>query len=144
MTTHSAALSAANAPVGISVSRRRIGWVLTALPVLFLLFDVALKLANAAPVLETMPQLGYAPEIARSIGILELLCLLLYLAPRVQVLGAVVLTGYLGGAVATHVRVGNPLFSHVLFPVYIAALLWAGLYLRDARVRALLCSTDNR
>jgi DoxX-like family len=124
MSTHStAALSAANAPVSISVSHRWIGRTLTALPVLFLLFDSALKLANAAPGLETMPQLGYAPEIARSIGLLELFCVLLYLTPRLQVLGAVVLTGYLGGAVATHVRVGNPLFSHVLFPVYIAALL---------------------
>ena len=145
MSTHSAAaLSAANVPVSNSVSHRWIGRTLTALPVLFLLFDSALKLANAAPVLETMPQLGYAPEIARSIGLLELFCVLLYLTPRVQVLGAVVLTGYLGGAVATHVCVGNPLFSHVLFPVYIAALFWAGLYLRDARVRALVRSANNR
>jgi hypothetical protein len=144
MSTQTAALRPANATLNISVSSRRIGLVLSALPVLFLLFDIALKLANAAPVLETMPQLGYPAEIARSIGLLELVCVALYLAPRLQVFGAVVLTGYLGGAVATHVRVDNPLFSHVLFPIYVAILLWAGLYLRDARVRALVTSTSNR
>ena len=85
-----------------------------------------------------MTQLGYAPNAAPVIGILELLCLAIYLVPSTAVLGAVLLTGYLGGAIASHVRVGNPLFSHELFPTYIAALLWGGLYLREARLRALL------
>ena len=143
MSTHSAALLAANAPITISVSRRRIGRVVTALPVLFLLFDTALKLGNTAPAIAAMPQLGYPPELVLPIGLIELFCLILYIVPRTSVIGAVVLTGYLGGAIATHVRIGNPLFSHILFPIYIAALLWGGLYLRDARVRALVRSSNN-
>jgi hypothetical protein len=144
MSTHSAAaLPAANAPITISVSRRRIGRVVTALPVLFLLFDTALKLGNTAPAIAAMPQLGYPPELVLPIGLIELFCLILYIVSRTSVIGAVVLTGYLGGAIATHVRIGNPLFSHILFPIYIAALLWGGLYLRDARVRALVRSSNN-
>jgi len=144
MSTHSAAaLPAANAPITVSVSRRRIGRVVTALPVLFLLFDTALKLGNTAPAIAAMPQLGYPPELILPIGLIELFCLILYIVPRTSVIGAVVLTGYLGGAIATHVRIGNPLFSHILFPIYIAALLWGGLYLRDARVRALVRSSNN-
>lgn len=91
-----------------------------------------------AVVRESMTQLGYPAEMAISIGVLELVCLALYVVPRTSVLGAVLLTGYLGGAIATHVRIGNPLFSHVLFPTYIAALLWAGLFLREQRLRVLL------
>jgi len=144
MSTHSAAaLPAANAPVSISVSRRRIGRVLTALPVLFLLFDTALKIGNTAPALAAMPQLGYPLELTLPIGLIELFCLILYVVPRTSVIGAILFTGYLCGAIATHLRVGNPLFSHILFPIYIAALLWGGLYLRDARVRALLRSSNN-
>lgn len=114
------------------------GRVLTALPVLFLLFDATIKLLRIAPVVESFAQLGYPVEVARAIGLLELACLAVYLAPRTALLGAVLLTGYLGGAVATHVRVGSPLASHTLFPIYVGALLWAGLVLRDPRVRALL------
>jgi len=72
------------------------------------------------------------------IGAIELVCLALYLVPRTALLGAVVMTGYLGGAVATHVRIGSPLLSHTLFPIYVAAMLWAGLYLREPRLRALV------
>src|SRR5262245_5577445 len=143
-TTSAAALPAATEPIRISVTGRRVGIAVTALPVLFLLLDIGMKLANTAPVVEANIQLGYAPEIARTIGVIELVCLLLYLAPRVSVLGAVVFTGYLGGAIATHVRVGHPLFSHILFPIYIAALLWGGLYLRNAQLRALVRSMFNR
>jgi hypothetical protein len=85
-----------------------------------------------------MTQLGYPVSRALALGVIELLCLAVYLVPRTSVLGAVILTGYLGGAIASHVRVGNPLFSHVLFPIYIAAMLWGGLYLRDARVRSII------
>lgn len=85
-----------------------------------------------------MTQLGWPLSAVTGVAILELICLALYLIARTSVLGVVLLTGYLGGAIATHGRVGNPLFSHVLFPVYVAALLWGGLYLRDARLRALL------
>jgi hypothetical protein len=112
--------------------------VLSAIPVLFLAFDGAAKVANVAPVREGMAQLGYPAEVGATIGIVLLACVALYAIPRTSVLGAILLTGYLGGAIATHVRVGSPLFSHTLFPIYIAAMVWGGLYLRDARLRALL------
>jgi hypothetical protein len=114
------------------------GRVLTAIPILFLTFDGASKVMNVAPVREAMAQLGYSPDAGVGIGIILLACVALYAIPRTAVLGAILLTGYLGGAIATHVRVGNPLFSHTLFPIYIAAIVWGGLYLRDARLRALV------
>lgn len=114
------------------------GRVMSGIPALFLLVDGAVKLTDAAVVTEGMAQLGYRPSLAPALGIVLLASLALYLVPRTSVLGAILLTGYLGGAVATHVRVDNPLFSHTLFPVYVAALLWGGLYLRDARLRALV------
>ena len=113
-------------PLSVSNVRRRsisattIGRIVTALPVLFLGFDTAIKFSSVPAVSETMTQLGYAPSAATTIGILELVCLAIYLVPSTAVLGAVLLTGYLGGAIASHVRVGNPLFSHELFPTYIA------------------------
>jgi hypothetical protein len=116
----------------------KIGRVLSAIPVLFLVFDVAIKFSGVPAVAESMGQLGWPLSATTGVAILEVVCLVLYLVPRTSVLGVVLLTGYLGGAIATHVRVGNPLFSHILFPVYVAALLWAGLYLRDARVRGLV------
>lgn len=121
-------------------SRARLwgGRVMSAVPALFLLVDGAVKLMDVAVVREGMTELGYRPSLAPALGVLLLASLALYLLPRTAVLGAIVLTGYLGGAVATHVRVDNPLFSHTLFPVYVAALLWGGLYLRDARLRALV------
>ena len=93
---------------------------------------------SSAAVTETFVQLGWPVSLAKGIGILELTCLVVYIVPPTAVLGALLLTGYLGGAVATHVRIGNPLFSHTLFPVYIGLLLWGALFLRDARVRALI------
>ena len=83
-------------------------------------------------------QLGYPRDSVFILGVILLSCVVAYAVPRTSVLGALLLTGYLGGAVATHVRVQNPLFSHVLFPTYVSALLWGGLMLRDARLRALL------
>jgi hypothetical protein len=112
--------------------------ILTAIPVLFLLFDGVTKLILIKPVVDAMPTLGYPVSLARPIGTILLVCLVIYVIPRTAVLGAILLTGFLGGAVATNVRVGNPLFSHVLFPVYVALMLWGGLYLRDARLRALI------
>ena len=120
------------------------GRVLGGLAAAFLVFDSIGKLLRVQPVIDGTVSLGYPVGVIIPLGVTLLTCVLVYLVPRTAVLGALLLTGYLGGAVATHVRIGNPLFSHVLFPVYIAALLWAGLYLRDARVRALLRSTDNR
>ncbi len=109
---------------------------------LFLVADAMAKVLVAGPVLESMAGLGYPLATVRGIGILLVACVALYVVRRTSVLGAVLLTGYLGGAVATHVRVENPLFSQTLFPVYLGALLWAGLYLRDARLRALFPLRD--
>jgi hypothetical protein len=114
------------------------GRIISALVVLFLLFDTVLKLMRLGPAVEGTVKLGYPESLVLAIGILELFCLVLYVIPRTSVLGAILLTGYLGGAVATHVRMGNPLFSHVLFPVYIGVLLWGGLFLREDRLRALM------
>lgn len=83
-------------------------------------------------------ELGYPASVVLPLGLIQLGCLVVFLVPRTSVLGAILWTGYLGGAIATHVRLENPLFTHQLFPMYVAALLWGGLYLRDARVRALL------
>ncbi|MDI1432498.1 DoxX family protein [Polyangium sorediatum] len=113
------------------------GRILSGLAVAFLLFDVSLKLMAPPEVLTAHEQLGFPPGLARSLGSLLLACVVTYVIPRTSFLGAILLTGYLGGAIATHVRVGNPLFSHVLFPVYVAAFLWGGLFLRDARLREL-------
>ena len=122
----------------MSTKRLWAGRIVTAIPVLFLLFDAVIKFAQIAPVRESFAQLGYPERLAPIIGALALACLILYLIPRTSVLGAILLTAYLGGAVATHVRVGNPLVTHALFPTYVALLLWGGLWLRDDRLRALL------
>jgi hypothetical protein len=101
--------------------------------------DATMKLLALSVVLETSGPLGFpGATMARGLGMLLLVCTLLYAAPQTAVLGAILLTGYLGGAVATHVRVGDPLFSHILFGVYVGVFLWLGLYLRDARLRALV------
>ena len=117
--------------------------LLSGLAVAFLIFDSVGKLLEVQPVIDGTKQLGYPPDIVFSLGVTLLSCVLAYLVPRTSVLGAVLLTGYLGGAVATHVRVANPLFTHVLFPTYVAALLWGGLVLRDARLRAFLPWRDR-
>jgi hypothetical protein len=121
-------------------SRRTLwtGRVLSWLAVLFLLFDSTGKLLQVQPVVEGAIQLGYPRDVVFSLGVLLLFCVAAYAIPRTSVIGAQLLTGYLGGAVATHVRVGSPLFSHVLFPAYLGALLWGGLILRDPRLRAFL------
>lgn len=111
---------------------------MSVIPVLFLVFDSAIKLLDLDIVRQSMAELGYPEAAGPMIGLIELACVVLYVIPRTSMLGAVLLTGYLGGAIATHVRIANPLFSHVLFPTYVAALLWAGLFLRDARLRELL------
>ena len=114
------------------------GYIISALPILFLLFDALGKFIKPAPVVEGTVQLGYSESVIVPLGIVLLICTILYCVPRTAVLGAILLTGYLGGAVATHVRVGNPAFTHVLFPVYLGVLIWLGLYLRDARLRELV------
>jgi hypothetical protein len=114
------------------------GRVLTALFALFLLgASVAPKLLGIPVAEETMHQLGWPPGYAFEVGVLELVCLALYLFPRTNVLGAILFTGLLGGAMATQIRAGNPLYSHILFSVYLGLFMWGGLWLRDAQVRAL-------
>jgi len=114
------------------------GRVLTGIPVAFMLFDATIKFAHIPEVAEASLKLGLPTHLNPVLGVLILACLALYLWPRTAALGATLLTGYLGGAVAIHLRVGDPLATHVLFPVYVGALFWAGLALRDARVRALV------
>jgi hypothetical protein len=119
--------------------RYRIGWILSSLAILFLVMDSTMKLLALNVVLESGAALGFTgADTARGLGIVLILCTILYAVPRTTVLGAILLTGYLGGAVATHVRVGNPLFSHVLFGIYLGVIVWAGIYLRDARLRSLI------
>ncbi|HKQ91396.1 MAG TPA: DoxX family protein [Blastocatellia bacterium] len=122
-----------------SVSKKALwaGIIIGALPTLMLLFSGVLKLAKPAGVVTEFSRLGYPENVILGIGILEIACTVVYIIPRVSVLGAILLTGYLGGAVATHVRIGDPL-SNVLGPVIFGVLLWGGLYLRDQRLRALL------
>lgn len=114
------------------------GRVLSTVAVLFLTMDTAMKLLLVPVAVAGTKQLGYPVNVIFPLGVVSLVCLILYLIPRTSILGAILWTGYLGGAVATHVRVGDPLFSHILFPVYVALMLWGGLWFRDARVRALI------
>ncbi len=113
------------------------GRIASALSALFLVFDSVLKLVKPAPVVEGTVRLGYPESVIIPLGIVLLSCTVLYLIPRTSVLGAILLTGYLGGAVATHVRVGQGPFEPML-PIFLGVLLWGGLYLRDVRMRALI------
>ncbi|CAN7200520.1 DoxX family protein [Bosea sp. LjRoot90] len=116
------------------------GRIMSGLVVAFLIFDGGIKLAPLGIVTETMQQLGYSgsPELARGLGVMTLVIALLYALPRTSVLGAILLTGLLGGAMATHLRVGSPVFSHLFFGLYLGLLAWGGLYLRDPRLRRLI------
>ena len=124
-----------------SNTRLWIGRVLSGIVIVFLLFDGIIKLIPMAPVIETMQQLGYSANVipvARGIGVLTLVIVVLYAIPRTAILGAILLTGLLGGAMATHLRVGSPLFIHLLFGLYLGLMAWGGLYLRDDRLRAMI------
>jgi hypothetical protein len=127
-------------PSSVAPSARRLwtGRALTGLAVAFLVFDTAIKFVTSPEAVAGTVALGWRADHLPVLAAIEAVCLVLYLVPRTAPLGAVLWTGYFGGAVATHLRIDNPLVSHVLFPVYVAALVWGGLYLRDARVRALL------
>ncbi len=118
--------------------QRIAGYVLTSLVALFLAFDTVMKVLTLAPAVQGTTELGYPAGAVFRIGVIELTCLVLYLVPRTSVLGALLLTGYLGGAIATHVRVGSPLVLYTLFPIYVALMVWGGLYLRETRLRELL------
>jgi DoxX-like family len=121
----------------MSTTRVWAGNILSGLGVLFMLLDGAMHLMAPAPVVEAFHQLGFPLSLAVPLGIVELLCVAVYVFPRTSVLGAVLLTGYLGGAVASHVRVGDPIFP-VVFPILIGVLFWGGLFLRDDRLRTLI------
>jgi len=126
---------------------RTLLWTGRSLTGLFALFmlgaSIAPKLLRLSVVDDTMRQLGWSPEQVLMIGLIELACLVLYLVPRTSLLGAVLMMGLLGGAMATQARVGNPLFSHVLFGLYLGLLMWGGLWLRDPRLRALFPLRGN-
>jgi hypothetical protein len=117
-----------------------VGRVLSGLVILFMLFDGAIKLLPWPIVTETMDRMGYgsSESLARSLGAITLFCTVLYAIPPTSILGAILLTGYLGGAMASHVRIGSPLFSHLLFGFYLGVMVWGGLWLRDRKLRALL------
>jgi len=117
---------------------RRVGLVISVVTSVFLLVDAAIHVARVAPVRSAMAGLGFDHDAAVIIGVLELACLALYLLPRTAVLGLVLFTAYLGGAVCANFRVDKPLWSTLLFPVYVAVALWVGLWLRDEQLRAVL------
>jgi hypothetical protein len=116
------------------------GRILSGLVLLFLLMDGVMKLVPLQPVIDTSSQLGWPTDMMtlRALGVVLIASAMLYAFPRTSVLGAILITAYLGGAVATHVRIGSPLFSHILFGVYLGVMVWGGLWFRDPRLRALL------
>jgi hypothetical protein len=117
-----------------------LGRVLSGFVILFLLFDGAIKLVPWPVVAETLDRMGYGSSetLARSLGAITLICTVLYAVPPTSILGAILLTGYLGGAMASHVRIGSPLFSHILFGFYLGLMLWGGLWLRHRSLRGLI------
>jgi uncharacterized membrane protein YphA (DoxX/SURF4 family) len=130
--------SASVMPASVSKGAVWTGRILTGLIVVFLLFDGIIKFMMIQPVVDTFDQMGYPVKHAYLIGAIDVACAILLAIPRTALLGAVLTTGLLGGAIATHVRIDSPLFSHTLFGVYMGLIAWVGLYLRDPRVRALL------
>lgn len=124
----------------VSKPARITGRVMSGVVILFLLFDGAIKLVPLPVVTETMDKMGWGAgdTLARSLGIITIVCTLLYSVPPTSILGAILLTGYLGGAIASHLRIGSPLFTHTLFGLYLGLMVWGGLYLRDGNLRALL------
>ena len=120
------------------------GWVLSVLAILFLLLDEGAKLFKPAPVVEAFAKLQIPESLIVGVGILGLTCTLLYVIPQTSILGAILLTGFLGGAIAMHLRNGDSLFSHVLFPGYVGLFVWGGLFLREPRLRELMPLKTNR
>jgi DoxX-like protein len=124
----------------VSKPARWLGRVLSGLVIAFMLFDGAIKLVPWPIVTETMDRIGYGSSetLARSLGLITIVCTVLYAIPPTSIVGAILLTGYLGGAMASHVRIGSPLFSHMLFGFYLGLMVWGGLWLRDRSVRQLI------
>ena len=119
---------------------RRLGRVLSGLVIVFLLLDGAIKLVPWPVVTESMDRIGYGSSetLARTLGVITIVCTVLYAIPPTSIVGAILLTGYLGGAMASHLRIGSPLFTHILFGFYLGLMLWGGLWLRDRSLRALI------
>src|SRR3981189_3145757 len=117
-----------------------LGRVLSGLVIVFLLFDGAIKLLPWPVVTETMDRIGYgsSESLARSLGIITIACTVLYAIPPTSIVGAILLTGYLGGAMASHLRIGSPLFSHIVFGFYLGLMVWGGLWLRDRSLRGVM------
>lgn len=136
MTTHT--FPASIPAINVSKSALWTSRVLTTLVSLFLLMDLTMKVVRVPVAVEGTVKLGYPAAVLVPLGLIQLVALVLYLIPRTSILGAIIWTGYLGGAVATHVRVGDPLFSHSLFPVYLGVAIWLSLWLREPRLRALI------
>jgi hypothetical protein len=124
----------------VSNLSRSVGRILSGLVIVFLLFDGAIKLVPWPVVTDTMDKMGYGSSetLARSLGVITIVCTVLYSIPPTSILGAILLTGYLGGAMASHVRIGSPLFTHTLFGLYLGLMLWGGLWLRDRGLRTLI------
>ena len=123
-----------------SPSKRAIwaGRIISGFITVFMIFDGVIHILKPAPVVEAFAKLNFPLRFAIPLAVIELFCLLLYAIPRTAILGAILLTGYYGGAVAIQLPTGNSLFGEILFPVYFGILLWAGIYLRDERLRALI------
>ena len=124
----------------LSRPMRLLGRVLSGFVIVFMMFDGAIKLVPWPVVTQTMDRLGYGSGegLARTLGVITIVCTVLYSIPPTSILGAILLTGYLGGAMASHVRIGSPLFSHILFGFYLGLMLWGGLWLRDGSLRDLI------
>lgn len=145
--TTSATLHANDIPMSstaspATTSRLWAGRILSALPTLFLLVDGGMKLVKPPVVVQSTLELGYPESAIVGIGVVLLIATILYVIPRTAVLGAILLTGYLGGAVATHVRISGPVFN-IVFPVILGGMLWGGLWLRDNNLRRLIPVNDN-
>jgi hypothetical protein len=132
------ATQTATEPRATSVTAAHVGQVVSLLVAAFLLFDAVIHVLAIEPVVESFRELGFSSDAALPLGLLELALVAIYLLPRTSIIGAVALTGYLGGAVCAQFRVAAPLFSTTLFPVYVGIAVWVGLYLRNPKVRALV------
>jgi len=139
-TSYEPAARTSTSPSGVLPSRRSViaGRVLTGIVALLLAMDAGVKLMLAKPAVEGSAALGFTPQQVFVIGVIAAICLVLYLIPRTAPIGAVLWTGYFGGAILLHFRAHNPLFTHILPPIYVSILIWGSLYLRDARVRAVV------
>jgi hypothetical protein len=132
------AVQVATQPGSASKKSLWTGRIFSGLVTAFLLFDAGIHLMKPAPVVEGFAKLGFPIRLAIPLGIIELVCILFYVVPRTTILGAILLTGYLGGALAIQLPTGNSLFGEILFPVYTGVIVWGGIYLRDDRLRTLI------